>query len=66
MGEVLFSAKTSGLNFADILERQGLCYDAPKKPCASRYEVRGILEEVGAVLVYIESRSNNGKVVLVP
>jgi synaptic vesicle membrane protein VAT-1 len=45
--EVLISVKASGLNFADILARQGLYPDAPRKPCVLGYEVSGIVEEVG-------------------
>jgi synaptic vesicle membrane protein VAT-1 len=46
-GEVLISVKASGLNFADIMARQGLYPDAPKKPCVLGYEVSGIVEAVG-------------------
>jgi NADPH:quinone reductase-like Zn-dependent oxidoreductase len=47
-GEVLIRVKASGLNFADILARQGLYPDAPPKPCVLGYEVSGIVESVGA------------------
>ena len=46
-GEVLIRVKAAGLNFADILARQGLYPDAPKKPCVVGYEVSGIIEAVG-------------------
>ena len=46
-GEVLIRVKASGLNFADILARQGLYPDAPPKPCVMGYEVAGIIEGVG-------------------
>lgn len=46
-GEVLIKVKASGLNFADILARQGLYLDAPKTPCVVGYEVSGIVEAVG-------------------
>jgi len=46
-GEVLIRVKASGLNFADILSRQGLYPDAPPKPCVMGYEVSGIIEAVG-------------------
>jgi len=45
--EVLIRVKAAGLNFADILARQGLYPDAPKKPCVVGYEVSGIIEAVG-------------------
>ena len=46
-GEVLIRVKAAGLNFADILARQGLYPDGPPKPCVMGYEVAGIVEAVG-------------------
>jgi NADPH:quinone reductase-like Zn-dependent oxidoreductase len=46
-GETVVSVKAAGLNFADILARQGLYPDAPKKPCVMGYEVAGVVESVG-------------------
>lgn len=46
-GEVTIKVKASGLNFADILARQGLYLDAPKTPCVVGYEVSGIIDTVG-------------------
>jgi NADPH:quinone reductase-like Zn-dependent oxidoreductase len=46
-GEVLIRVRAAGLNFADILARQGLYPDGPKKPCVMGYEVAGVVEEVG-------------------
>lgn len=46
-GEVLIGVKASGINFADILGRQGLYPDAPKTPCVMGYEVSGVVEETG-------------------
>src|SRR5436190_6965171 len=46
-GDVLIRVKAAGLNFADILARQGLYPDAPKKPCVMGYEVSGTIEAVG-------------------
>ncbi|HET9786799.1 MAG TPA: medium chain dehydrogenase/reductase family protein [Pyrinomonadaceae bacterium] len=48
VGEVVVAVKAAGLNFADILARQGLYPDGPKKPCVMGYEVAGIVEAVGA------------------
>jgi NADPH:quinone reductase-like Zn-dependent oxidoreductase len=45
--QVLIRVKASGLNFADILARQGLYPDGPPKPCIMGYEVSGIVEAVG-------------------
>ncbi len=47
-GEVVVKVKAAGLNFADILARQGLYPDGPKKPCVMGYEVSGVIAAVGA------------------
>jgi len=46
-GEILVDVRAAGLNFADILARQGLYPDGPKKPCVMGYEVAGVISEVG-------------------
>src|SRR3982074_2666460 len=46
--QILVRVKAAGLNFADILARQGLYPDGPPKPCVMGYEVSGIVEAVGA------------------
>ncbi len=46
-GEVVVQVKAAGLNFADILARQGLYPDGPRKPCVMGYEVAGVIETVG-------------------
>ena len=46
-GQVLVRVKAAGLNFADILARQGLYPDGPPKPCVMGYEVAGVIESVG-------------------
>src|SRR6266567_110324 len=45
--QVLIRVKAAGLNFADILARQGLYPDAPPKPCVMGYEVAGVVEALG-------------------
>src|SRR5437588_2643532 len=45
--QVLVRVKAAGLNFADILARQGLYPDGPPKPCVMGYEVSGIVESAG-------------------
>ncbi len=45
--EAVIRVHAAGLNFADILARQGLYPDGPKKPCVMGYEVAGVIEEVG-------------------
>lgn len=46
-GEALIRVRAAGLNFADILARQGLYPDGPAKPCVMGYEVAGVVEELG-------------------
>src|SRR5215216_4751224 len=46
-GEVLIRVRAAGLNFADILARQGLYPDGPPKPCVMGYEVSGVVESAG-------------------
>jgi len=46
-GQVLVRTKAAGLNFADILARQGLYPDGPPKPCVMGYEVAGVIESAG-------------------
>lgn len=46
-GEVVVRVHAAGLNFADILARQGLYPDGPKKPCVMGYEIAGVIESVG-------------------
>ncbi len=47
LGEVVIDVRSAGLNFADILARQGLYPDGPKKPCVMGYEVAGTVGQVG-------------------
>ena len=46
-GQVRIRVKAAGLNFADILARQGLYPDGPPKPCIMGYEVSGTIDDVG-------------------
>src|SRR5688572_13680890 len=45
--EVRVRVRAAGLNFADILARQGLYPDGPRKPCVMGYEVSGVVEQIG-------------------
>jgi NADPH:quinone reductase-like Zn-dependent oxidoreductase len=45
--EVRIRVRASGINFADILARQGLYPDAPKAPCVVGYEVSGRVDAAG-------------------
>lgn len=46
-GELRIRVAASGINFADVLARQGLYPDAPKVPCVVGYEVSGTVDAVG-------------------
>ena len=45
-GEVRVAVAAAGLNFAEVMARQGLYADAPKTPCVVGYEVAGTVAEV--------------------
>lgn len=45
--QVVIRVRAAGLNFADILARQGLYPDGPPKPCVMGYEVAGVVDAVG-------------------
>jgi NADPH:quinone reductase-like Zn-dependent oxidoreductase len=47
-GEVRLRVHAAGLNFAEVMARQGLYPDAPKPPCVVGYEVSGVVDELGA------------------
>jgi NADPH:quinone reductase-like Zn-dependent oxidoreductase len=46
-GELRIRVKASGINFADMLARQGLYPDAPKLPAVVGYEVSGVVDAAG-------------------
>jgi len=46
-GELAIGVKASGINFADILARQGIYPDCPPYPCVIGYEVAGTVTAVG-------------------
>jgi len=46
-GEVRIGVRACGLNFAELMAREGLYPDAPKPPCVVGYEVAGIVDAVG-------------------
>jgi NADPH:quinone reductase-like Zn-dependent oxidoreductase len=47
-GEVRVRAHAAGLNFAEVMARQGLYPDAPPTPFIAGYEVAGLVDAVGA------------------
>lgn len=46
-GRVLVRVKAAGVNFADLMARQGLYPDAPDLPSVLGYEIAGEVEQVG-------------------
>ena len=46
-GEVRIAVRAAGLNFAEVMARQGLYPDAPKPPCVVGYEVAGEVTALG-------------------
>ena len=46
-GEVRLRVRASGINFAEIMARQGLYQDAPPPPMVVGYEVSGVIDAVG-------------------
>ena len=43
-GEVRIRVRAAGVNFADVMAREGLYADAPKLPCVMGYEVAGEID----------------------
>jgi len=50
-GQVRVRVHAAGLNFAEVMARQGLYPDAPKPPCIVGYEVAGIVNALGPAVV---------------
>jgi len=45
--EILIENQAFGLNYADVMARNGLYRDAPPMPCVIGYEAVGIVKEIG-------------------
>ena len=46
-GTVRIRVHAAGINFSDLLARQGLYPDSPKPPCTVGYELAGVVDAVG-------------------
>lgn len=46
-GEVRVKVHFAGLNFSDVMARQGMYPDAPPPPCTVGYECSGVIDAVG-------------------
>ncbi|MCO4763332.1 MAG: zinc-binding dehydrogenase [Myxococcales bacterium] len=46
-GQVRVQVKACGLNFAELMARQGLYPAAPKPPCVVGYEAAGVVDAIG-------------------
>ncbi len=46
-GQVRIAVRAIGVNFADVLARQGLYPEAPKPPFVPGYEVAGVVDQIG-------------------
>lgn len=46
-GQVRVRVRAAGLNFAEVMARQGLYPDAPKVPCVVGYEAAGVVDALG-------------------
>jgi NADPH:quinone reductase-like Zn-dependent oxidoreductase len=53
-GEVRIAVRAAGLNFAEVMARQGLYPDAPRLPCVVGYEVAGVVDALGAGVTGLE------------
>jgi NADPH:quinone reductase-like Zn-dependent oxidoreductase len=47
-GAVRIRVRAAGINFSDLLARQGLYPGAPKPPAVVGYEVAGVIDAVGS------------------
>jgi NADPH:quinone reductase-like Zn-dependent oxidoreductase len=74
-GEVRVRARACGLNFAEVMARQGLYPDAPKPPCVVGYEGSGVVDAlgpgvttpvVGSRVIYLSMFGGHADVVCVP
>src|SRR4051812_13859733 len=58
--------KAAGINFSDLLARQGLYPGSPKPPAVMGYEVSGVLEPGGEKVVALTKFGGQSEIVVVP
>src|SRR5262245_5689968 len=46
-GEIRVRVRACGLNFAELMARQGIYPDAPKPPCVVGWEAAGVVDALG-------------------
>jgi NADPH2:quinone reductase len=54
-GEVLIKVEAFGLNFADVMARNGMYKDAPPMPCVLGYDVAGTIEKIGEGVTHLKA-----------
>lgn len=64
-GSVRIRVRAAGINFSDLLARQGIYPDAPKPPCVVGYEVAGTLDD-GRRVIAATKFGGQSEVVVVP
>lgn len=52
--EVLIKVSAFGLNFADVMARNGMYKEAPPLPCVLGYDVAGIVEATGSLVTNVK------------
>lgn len=65
-GSVRIRVRAAGINFSDLLARQGLYPDAPKPPFVLGYEVAGTLEADGSRVMAATRFGGQSELVVVP
>lgn len=65
-GSVRIRVRAAGINFSDLLARQGLYPDAPKPPFTAGYEVAGTLEGDGSRVMALTRFGGQSELVVVP
>src|SRR5690349_2952738 len=59
-GTVRIRVRAAGLNFSDLLARQGLYPDAPKLPAVMGYEIAGEVDQIGSGVAGLAAADRSG------